>query len=205
MDQRKAAAVLDLIGSGSTLSEACRQPGMPSRSTIYGWLDADEDFARRYERALERGGDAVADYAHHIAASTTRENASANRVILDALRWRASRLNSRYAPPSGADGAPDDAPTIDVEAARARLLDRFEAIAERLSVTPAAVISAALYAAGPLDFEVDRERILWVCEKALGPPPSGLSKNGQVSAKRTAVQNADAPETAVPSDAAAAE
>jgi hypothetical protein len=126
-------AILELVASGQTLSEACREPGMPSRSTIYARIDSDQDYAQRYERALERGGDAVADFAHHIAANTNRENASANRVILDALKWRASRLNSRYAPPSGADGAPDgDVPRPDVEAARARLLSRFDEIAERV-------------------------------------------------------------------------
>jgi hypothetical protein len=170
MDRRKADAVLELVASGETLSEACRHPNMPSRTTVYGWLDADEDFARRFDRALERGGDAIADYAHHVAANTTRENAAANRIILDALKWRAARLNPRYGVPASADAADDALPAVDTGTVRAALLNRFDEIEERLRATPAGAISAALHAAGPLDFVRDRERILEICAVALGPP-----------------------------------
>jgi hypothetical protein len=197
MDQRKAAAVLELIASGQTLSEACRQPGMPSRSAVYAWLDADEEFNKRYERALERGGDAVADYAHHIAANTTRENASANRVILDALKWRASRLNSRYALPSGADGAADDdAPRVDLEGARNRLMARFDEIADRVESydcdhhLASRLISTAvrrLEDRQRLDPIIGEDRALIIDEvqRAITPPAfapaSGLVKNGTMS------------------------
>jgi hypothetical protein len=133
MDRRKADALLELVASGETLSEACRHPNMPSRSTTYAWLDADEEFAQRFERALERGGDAIADYAHHLATNTTRENAAANRIILDALKWRAARLNSRYAAPAIADAAADDgSAAVDIATVRAKLFDKLDAVAERI-------------------------------------------------------------------------
>jgi hypothetical protein len=181
MDRRKADALLELVASGETLSEACRHPNMPSRSTVYGWLDADEDFARRFERALERGGDAIADYAHHLAANTTRENAAANRIILDALKWRAARLNPRYGVPASADASADDAiAAVDMAPRRAELFEKLAAIEERLFATPAGAISAALQAAGPLDFERDRSRILEICAVALGLP---IGQNGNVAIK----------------------
>jgi hypothetical protein len=193
VDQRKANAILELVASGQTLSEACRQPNMPSRSTIYAWLDSDQDFAQRFERALERGGDAIADYAHHIATSTTKENASANRVILDALRWRASRLNARYAPPSGADGASDDdVPRVDVEAARSRLLSRFDEIAERIEGFDrdhhfaSGLIAAALRRledGRQIDvlLEEDRAVLLEVVRRAISPPGSSQNSEADVA------------------------
>jgi hypothetical protein len=195
MNRRQADALLELVASGQTLSEACRCPGMPSRTTVYNWLDADEEFARRYERSLERAGDAVADYAHHLAASTTRETASANRVILDALKWRASRLNSRYAQPSGADGAPDDdVPRVDVAAARATLLARFDEVAERIEAHErerffvSHVIANAvreLEARQRLDLldEDDRALIVAAVRRALAPafvPASGFYAKWQL-------------------------
>jgi hypothetical protein len=183
MDQRKKAAdaVLELVASGQTLSEACRQPNMPSRSTIYAWLDTDQDFAQRFERALERGGDAVADFAHHIAENTTKENAAANRIILDALKWRAARLNVRYAAPVVADIADDGTAAVDIEEVRGRFFAKLDAITDRLSMTPAAVISTALHAAGPLDFVRDRDRIIEICTVALGPAPIGQSGNPEAA------------------------
>jgi hypothetical protein len=180
MDRRKADAVLELISNGATLSETCRQPSMPSRTTVYTWLDADEDFARRFDRALERGGDAVADYAHHLAANTTRENAAANRIKLDALKWRAARLNPRYGAPADADDAADAKPVVDVGAARAKLLDRFDAVAERIEAADAGqffvsrLVDAALrdvegrHRLDPLDDD-DRKLIMDTVHRAIMP------------------------------------
>jgi hypothetical protein len=185
VDCRKAAAVLELVASGQTLSEACRQPNMPSRSTIYAWLDADQDFARRFERALERGGDAVADYAHHLAANTTKENAAANRIILDALKWRAARLNSRYAAPVSADTAADDIPSVDMAGARDRLMARFEEIADRLEAGErdhfaSRLVNAALRKIEDeqaLDVLLGEDRALIVATVVQAISPPGRSQN----------------------------
>jgi hypothetical protein len=183
-------AVLEELANGFTLIEICSRPGMPSRGVVYRLIDDDEDFARAYEVALQRGGDAIADLAHVLAATTTRDNATAHKVVLDALKWRAARLNPRYGVPASADAAADDASApLDMAARRAELFERLDAIEERMLATPAGAISSALHAAGPLDFERDRERILWICETALGPP---IGQNGNAVKLDVPVENATA-------------
>ena len=49
------------IAEGKTLSEICREPGMPSRFTFYEWIKNDEKLSQRFAHAREIGADAIAD------------------------------------------------------------------------------------------------------------------------------------------------
>lgn len=49
------------LAAGKTLRAICRQPGMPSRETVYANRDTDPDFADRYAKARELGYDAMAE------------------------------------------------------------------------------------------------------------------------------------------------
>ena len=53
--------VLFWISSGNTLRSYCRQEGKPAYSTIYNWLNKDEDLNARFTRAREMGADWIAD------------------------------------------------------------------------------------------------------------------------------------------------
>jgi hypothetical protein len=188
-----ADAVLEALSNGFTLLEICSRPGMPSRSAVYGLIDADvDDFAKSYEVALQRGGDAVADLAHVLAASTTKDNATANKVVLDQLRWRASRLNARYAAPVSADTAADDIPSVDLEGARNRLLSRFTEVAARFEaherdrffltqlVSNAAHEVEAQRRLDPLE-EADRAAILEAVRRAIAPPDRSQNSEPDVA------------------------
>ena len=41
------ARVLELIGEGLSVREICRQDDMPSRQTVYNWIEKDKDFVDR--------------------------------------------------------------------------------------------------------------------------------------------------------------
>ena len=47
--------LLDRTAKGEPLSTICRDPRMPSRSSVYVWLDADKDFAGHFQRARAQG------------------------------------------------------------------------------------------------------------------------------------------------------
>ena len=53
--------VLYWISSGNTLRSYCRQKGKPAYSTIYNWLNKDEELTERFARAREMGADWIAD------------------------------------------------------------------------------------------------------------------------------------------------
>jgi transposase-like protein len=54
--------ILDELADGRTLSEVCRDYGMPARSTVRSWVKQDpEEFAARFREARETGYEAMAD------------------------------------------------------------------------------------------------------------------------------------------------
>ena len=57
----KADAVIAWIAEGKTLREFCRQPGNPSYSAVYDWLEKDSSFKTRFARAREIGEDVIAE------------------------------------------------------------------------------------------------------------------------------------------------
>ncbi len=64
-----ADEIVEWISKGKTLREFCRQEGRPTWSTVYHWLEAEEDFATRFARARDMGHDAIAEEALEIADS----------------------------------------------------------------------------------------------------------------------------------------
>jgi IS30 family transposase len=48
-----AELICDRIAEGWSLRKICEDPNMPARSTIFGWLEEHEDFARRYTLARQ--------------------------------------------------------------------------------------------------------------------------------------------------------
>jgi hypothetical protein len=60
--------ICDLIAEGTGLQTICReQPGMPKWRTVYDWIAADPEFAKRMEAARVIGADAIAEEALRIA------------------------------------------------------------------------------------------------------------------------------------------
>jgi hypothetical protein len=63
----KADAVLARIMGGESLRQICRDPDMPSRPTVYGWIANRPEFADRYARASEVREDDIFDEMTEIA------------------------------------------------------------------------------------------------------------------------------------------
>jgi hypothetical protein len=81
--------------------EFCRQDGMPSFSSVYRWMEKDEEFATRIARAREIGHDAIADETLEIidtepefAESWSKEGGSKHRDSAHAT-WLKNRVEQR--------------------------------------------------------------------------------------------------------------
>ena len=89
------------ISEGKTVREFCRQDGMPSFSSVYRWMEKDEEFATRIARAREIGHDAIADETLEIidtepefAESWSKEGGSKHRDSAHAT-WLKNRVEQR--------------------------------------------------------------------------------------------------------------
>lgn len=61
------AEICDRLSEGETLSQICRDEHMPCRSTVYLWMDSDQEVAGHIARAREKGFDAIAEECLAIA------------------------------------------------------------------------------------------------------------------------------------------
>jgi hypothetical protein len=88
-------AILDGLIEGKSLRKICEAEDMPNRSTVLRWLDADEDFAAKYARARVMQADHMDDLILEAAEACKPDTAAADRVKIDAYKWRASKLNPK--------------------------------------------------------------------------------------------------------------
>lgn len=59
---KKEAAFLEELSQGNSVAQACRAAEI-GRTTAYDWRNADEDFAARWDAAIEEGTDLLEDAA----------------------------------------------------------------------------------------------------------------------------------------------
>src|SRR6516165_3846855 len=95
--------------NGQGLLKICSDEGMPDRSTVYRWLEANQDFRDRYARAREALMDFYAEQILTIAfdesgdivieqdgsrskAVANHANVHRDRLNVDSLKWTVSRL-----------------------------------------------------------------------------------------------------------------
>lgn len=93
----RAAAICDRIALGSNLNQVCGEESFPERSTVYLWLQKHRDFSDMYARARETRADTRADKIDEICQQVQRGELEpqAARVIIDALKWQASKEQPR--------------------------------------------------------------------------------------------------------------
>jgi hypothetical protein len=60
--------------------------------TVWRWLDDRPEFASKYARARELQGDWMDEKILTVADACTPETAAADRVKIDAYKWRAAKL-----------------------------------------------------------------------------------------------------------------
>lgn len=90
------AEVCRRMGNGEELIRILRSSDdLPSPDAFYTWLDAFPGLDRSYRRAREDLADHIDAEIADLARDVTAENYNATRVAIDALKWRAARLNPK--------------------------------------------------------------------------------------------------------------
>jgi len=87
--------LLERMIEGKSLREICAADDMPSRWAVLRALDGDADFATKYARAREMQADYMDDLILETANAAKSETAAADRVKIDAYKWRASKLRPK--------------------------------------------------------------------------------------------------------------
>lgn len=90
--QEMEEAIINGLMDGYSLVQICATDNMPNRRTILRWMEDDEAFATRCARAREIQADLMDDKIIQLIDDVNVENASAMRVKLSALQWRAAKL-----------------------------------------------------------------------------------------------------------------
>jgi hypothetical protein len=65
--------LLDSLSQGNPLTRICRDKRMPSVSTVYAWVESDEEFSGRFRAARARGVHALAEECLDIADEPTND------------------------------------------------------------------------------------------------------------------------------------
>lgn len=125
-----AVSICARVAAGEATARMCRENKMPSVSTLYRWRDDIPEFALMLARARDIAADAAVDEALAIAAATTKETVTADRLKISTLLWRAvhgvpKRYGAKAGDPAAAANAADDKATRPI-LARIR---RFEPVA----------------------------------------------------------------------------
>ena len=88
------AEVYRRMAEGESLRSICRDENMPSRSTVNLWV-IEESHSDHYARAKEVRADLYFDEILEIADDTTK-SAEDRRIAIDARKWAAGKLCSKY-------------------------------------------------------------------------------------------------------------
>ena len=86
--------VITEIQTGRSLRQVCGDEGMPNFRTVQRWIVSDGSFAVKYARARTAQADTLFDRMEAVeeAVSAGTMDSHAARVVLDSMRWRASKL-----------------------------------------------------------------------------------------------------------------
>lgn len=101
--QEIAEIICIRIAEGESLREICKDDDMPTRMTIYRWLQADPVFCDHYTRAREDQADtladeiiAIADEQPEVIAVTDKHGALIEHKLDGAfLQWQKNRIEAR--------------------------------------------------------------------------------------------------------------
>ncbi len=120
--QEVADKICKRIACGESLRVICEDVDMPHRSSVYDWMDQNKEFAAKYATARARQADAMDDEILETARECTPESANADKVKIDAMKWRAARLNPKqYGDRTDLVVSGEISITAAIEGARARI------------------------------------------------------------------------------------
>ena len=127
------------IQTGRSLRQVCQDEGMPHAATVMRWIQAFPDFANKYARARTAQADTLFDRMEAVeeAVSAGTMDSHAARVVLDSMRWRASKLAPKVYGDRLDVSVSDTRISISgaLQAAQARLVDVVD-VTPRLSASP---------------------------------------------------------------------
>ena len=86
--------IIEGLEQGSSLVTICKVDGMPSRRTVYRWVDDDNELAGRLREARELGYLYRAETAVEDAKSAA--DPIAGRLAFDAERWYLGKLSNAF-------------------------------------------------------------------------------------------------------------
>ena len=75
------------IAEGKSIRSACKQPGMPSKATVFRWLREQPEFVKLYEVATDERADTIIDEIVDIADNC--------RADADSIRKAKLRIHAR--------------------------------------------------------------------------------------------------------------
>lgn len=86
--------IMSQLETGKSLVQVCKQDNMPDRETVSRWMRDEPGFAARYAHARAMQADTLFAEMASIEDKVTvgSMDSHAARVVLDSMRWRASKL-----------------------------------------------------------------------------------------------------------------
>lgn len=91
---RLVRQVFGWMAEGHTMTAACQAVGLRP-SAVRRWISADAAWMARYDRARKLQAQAMADEAVQVARDSTNQTAAGDRLLVDTLRWAASKAAPR--------------------------------------------------------------------------------------------------------------
>lgn len=85
---------MERLAQGESLNQICQDKALPSRSTVYNWIDDNADLLDKYTRARERQADFLADEIVKIA-DNPEGDWQRDRLRVEARKWTAAKLRPR--------------------------------------------------------------------------------------------------------------
>lgn len=82
------------MAEGHTMTAAAQACGLRP-SAVRRWISGDAAWMARYERARKLQAQAMADEAVQVARDSTNQTAAGDRLLIDTLRWAASKAAPR--------------------------------------------------------------------------------------------------------------
>lgn len=141
------ATIINRVAEGEAIRQICRDPEMPNRSTVYKWLDENEEFSNRYTRAAALRQDELFDEMFDIADDSTNdwmeregyeqvngEAIARSRLRIETRKWALAKMQpTKYGDKIahvGGDPKKDDPIQLEVSPSD-RLKDMVNTIAKR--------------------------------------------------------------------------
>lgn len=134
MSQDKLDTVLERMSNGETISQICREDGMPHRMTLYRHARADAEFSDKLARAREDQAEVWVDEMLEVAKDGSNdwiedddgnrklngEHVQRSKLVVDTLKWIVAVNNAKRFGPKVKVEAEHSVDFSDITAARHR-------------------------------------------------------------------------------------